>query len=129
MTGGLQYIGDLNVKLTEIRKKIFFDANLKKIVSQDNQKDAMEASPSQPRPALTPRTSDDELIVERAHLTVNFPTLPTRERMAKMANVSQMIDLEKVVVVTGYGEFGPYGNARTRWDIEKNGKFSLEGMS
>jgi 3-oxoacyl-ACP reductase-like protein len=112
------------VKLTEIRKKIFFDANLKKIVSQDHQKDALEAS-TQP---LAARSADEETIVERAHLTVNFPTLPSRERMAKMANIAQMIDLQKVVVVTGYGEFGPYGNARTRWDIEKNGKFSLEGI-
>lgn len=38
-----------------------------------------------------------------------------------------MIDLDRVVVVTGFAELGPYGNARTRWEMEAHGKFSLEG--
>jgi 3-oxoacyl-ACP reductase-like protein len=117
----MQYINELNVKLTEIRKKILFDANLKKIVTQDKQKDSSDTNEA-------PLLSQDE-IVERAHVSVDFPPLPTRTRLAKLPSITNMLDLEKVVVVTGYGEFGPYGNARTRWDIEKNGKFSLEGMS
>jgi len=32
-----------------------------------------------------------------------------------------------VIVVTGYGEVGPWGNARTRWEMESTGSFSLEG--
>ena len=32
-----------------------------------------------------------------------------------------------MVVVFGFGELGPYGNARTRWEIESYGEFSLEG--
>ncbi|XP_049851436.1 uncharacterized protein LOC126326034 [Schistocerca gregaria] len=38
-----------------------------------------------------------------------------------------MLDLEQVVVVVGFGEIGPYGSARTRWEIEIANKFSLEG--
>ena len=43
-------------------------------------------------------------------------------------HVKGMIDLSKVVVVTGFGEVGPWGNARTRWEMEREGAFSLEGM-
>ncbi|KAJ2481042.1 fatty acid synthase alpha subunit Lsd1 [Coemansia sp. RSA 2131] len=35
-------------------------------------------------------------------------------------------NLDKVVVVTGYGEVGPYGHAETRWEMEAFGEFSLE---
>ena len=38
-----------------------------------------------------------------------------------------MVDLEKVVVVTGFAEVGPWGNSRTRWEMEAYGQFSLEG--
>jgi fatty acid synthase subunit beta, fungi type len=39
------------------------------------------------------------------------------------------LDLERVVVVAGFGEVGPWGSARTRWDMEKDGKLSLEGLA
>ncbi|KAJ2827740.1 beta subunit of fatty acid synthetase, partial [Coemansia erecta] len=38
-----------------------------------------------------------------------------------------MVNLDKVVVVTGYGEVGPHGNAETRWEIEAFGELSTEG--
>ncbi|KAI8318168.1 thiolase-like protein [Martensiomyces pterosporus] len=38
-----------------------------------------------------------------------------------------MVNLDKVVVVTGYGEIGPFGNAEHRWEMEAFGEFSLEG--
>lgn len=38
-----------------------------------------------------------------------------------------LLDLSRTVVLTGFGEFGPYGGARTRWEMEADGKLSLEG--
>lgn len=38
-----------------------------------------------------------------------------------------MLDLDKVIVVVGFGEVGPFGSARTRWEMEAYGEFSLEG--
>ncbi len=31
------------------------------------------------------------------------------------------------MVVVGFGETGPFGNARTRWEMEAVGEFSMEG--
>ncbi|KAI0130228.1 hypothetical protein BJ170DRAFT_652492 [Xylariales sp. AK1849] len=38
-----------------------------------------------------------------------------------------LVDLERVAVIAGFGEFGPYGNSRTRWEIETDGHFSVQG--
>jgi fatty acid synthase subunit alpha len=35
--------------------------------------------------------------------------------------------LEKVIVVTGYAEVGPWGSSRTRCEMEARGEFTLEG--
>ncbi|GMF15411.1 unnamed protein product [Phytophthora lilii] len=45
----------------------------------------------------------------------------------KQKMLRDMLDLRKVVVVTGFGEVGPWGNSRTRWEMESYGEFSLEG--
>ncbi|CEP62150.1 uncharacterized protein LALA0_S04e08966g [Lachancea lanzarotensis] len=42
-------------------------------------------------------------------------------------NLSGLLDLSSVVVVTGFGEIGPWGSQRTRWEMERDHKFSLEG--
>ncbi|CEH12095.1 sterigmatocystin biosynthesis fatty acid synthase subunit beta [Ceraceosorus bombacis] len=37
------------------------------------------------------------------------------------------LDLHQVVVATGFGEIGPYGSSRTRWEMEVSGSFTIEG--
>src|SRR5690606_27386666 len=67
-------------------------------------------------------------IQPRANLQFSFPDLPDFSTYAELSSKLQgMVDLEKVVVVTGFAEVGPWGNSRTRWEIEAYGQFSLEG--
>jgi fatty acid synthase subunit alpha len=56
-----------------------------------------------------------------------FPSVPSKEDVSTMPDLQGMIDLEKVVVVVGFGEVGPYGSSRTRWEMESYGEFSMEG--
>lgn len=57
-----------------------------------------------------------------------FPTLKSYDEIKKIApDLEGMLDLENVIVVTGFSEVGPWGNSRTRWEMEANGEFSLEG--
>ncbi|KAH9062902.1 hypothetical protein Ae201684P_009168 [Aphanomyces euteiches] len=57
-----------------------------------------------------------------------FPQLPAASELATLGkDYKGMINLEKTVVVVGFGEVGPWGNSRTRWEMESYGKFSLEG--
>ena len=39
----------------------------------------------------------------------------------------EKVDLEKVVVITGFGEVGPWGSSRTRWEMEARGESTIEG--
>lgn len=53
--------------------------------------------------------------------------MPEFSELKKLPNVSEVLDLDRVIVVTGFGEVGPWGNSRTRWEMEAHGEFSLEG--
>ncbi|KAK4862443.1 hypothetical protein LT330_002576 [Penicillium expansum] len=65
----------------------------------------------------------------RAHVRQDFPRVQEYDRdIAPLsADMQGMVDLHRTVVVTGFSELGPHGNARTRWEMEAQGKFSLEG--
>ncbi|KAJ2358849.1 fatty acid synthase alpha subunit Lsd1 [Coemansia sp. RSA 2618] len=57
----------------------------------------------------------------------HFARARSFESLAHLRHLQGMANLDKVVVVTGYGEIGPYGHAETRWEMEAHGEFSLEG--
>ena len=38
-----------------------------------------------------------------------------------------LIDLNQVVVITGFAEVGPWGSSHTRWEMEARGEFTIEG--
>ncbi|KAK1623310.1 hypothetical protein BDP81DRAFT_475835 [Colletotrichum phormii] len=65
----------------------------------------------------------------RALLKVGFPKLTDYEDTVRDVDskLHGMIDPDRVVVITGFGELGPHGNCRTRWEMEAYGQFSLEG--
>ncbi|KAJ2743316.1 fatty acid synthase alpha subunit Lsd1, partial [Coemansia sp. BCRC 34301] len=56
-----------------------------------------------------------------------FPAIKSYEQLEHLRHLQGMVNLDKVVVITGFGEVGPYGNAETRWQMEAYGEFSLEG--
>ena len=57
-----------------------------------------------------------------------FPELPAAGAWSpEMELLRGMQDLSKVVVVAGYGEVGPWGSSRTRWEMEAFGEFSPSG--
>ncbi|KAJ2506334.1 fatty acid synthase alpha subunit Lsd1, partial [Coemansia sp. RSA 2052] len=56
-----------------------------------------------------------------------FPPTKPYDQLQHLRHLQGMVDLDKVVVVTGFGEVGPYGNAGTRWQMEAYGEYSLEG--
>ena len=57
-----------------------------------------------------------------------FPALPLQhEEKSNESILSGMVDLDTTVVITGFGETGPFGSSRTRWEMESFGELSLEG--
>ncbi|KAM3159575.1 Fatty acid synthase subunit alpha [Lachancea thermotolerans] len=124
LNGGFQFLPDLKeftaklrqdlTNTSEIRKAVSIETALEhKAVNGDNADAAYAKAEVQPR----------------ANIQLNFPTLKPYESLKKIApsELQGMLDLERVIVVTGFSEVGPWGSSRTRWEMEAKGEFSLEG--
>ncbi|RAL03095.1 putative 3-oxoacyl-synthase [Aspergillus ibericus CBS 121593] len=65
----------------------------------------------------------------RAGLRVGYPAVKEYETAIQgLPDLQGMMNLQKTVVVVGYSELGPWGSARTRWEMESTGAFSVEGL-
>ncbi|KAJ5594568.1 uncharacterized protein N7459_000776 [Penicillium hispanicum] len=124
LNGGLQFIPDLKGLMTKLRTDIMETSDVRQAVIKET--------------AIEHKVVNGEdsgvlykkVVAEpRANIKFEFPKLPDWEKEVKPINESLkgMVNLDKVVVVTGFSEVGPWGNSRTRWEMEAYGKFSLEG--
>ncbi|OSS54438.1 hypothetical protein B5807_00377 [Epicoccum nigrum] len=124
LNGGFQYIPNLKDLMTDLRKELTETSDVRRAVIKENaiENKVVNGEASE---ALYKKAK----IEPRANLKFDFPKLPDWESEVKPLNedLKGMVDLEKVVVVTGFAEVGPWGNSRTRWEMEAYGEFSLEG--
>jgi fatty acid synthase subunit alpha len=124
LNGGFQYIPNLKDLMTDLRKELTETSDVRRAVIKENaiENKVVNGEASE---ALYKKAK----IEPRANLKFDFPKLPDWDAEVKPLNedLKGMVDLEKVVVVTGFAEVGPWGNSRTRWEMEAYGEFSLEG--
>ncbi|KAJ6023758.1 Acyl transferase/acyl hydrolase/lysophospholipase [Penicillium herquei] len=123
LTGGLNAIPNLRATLDQVRRDIFDESTIRANLAREKEAEekltilgpqAKEEKSPRPRLANIPFTFPD-IPDEDAEIK------PLREQLLGMAN------LDRVVVVTGFSEVGPFGNSRTRWQMEATGRLSLEG--
>jgi len=124
LNGGLQFLPDLKDLMTQLRKNITETSEIRKAVTRETALENKIVHGEESEAFYKTVTVD-----KRANLKFEFPQLPDWNTEIKPLNndLKGMVDLEKVVVVTGFAEVGPWGNSRTRWEMEAYGKFSLEG--
>jgi fatty acid synthase subunit alpha len=124
LNGGFQYIPNLKDLMADLRKELMETSDVRRAVIKENaiENKIVNGEASE---ALYKKAK----IEPRANMKFDFPTLPDWDTEVKPLNedLKGMVDLEKVVVVTGFAEVGPWGNSRTRWEMEAYGEFSLEG--
>lgn len=124
LNGGLQFIPDLNEMMTNLRKDIMETSEVRKSVTKETaiENKIVNGEDSE---ALYQKVT----IEPRANIKYQFPELPDWKSDIESLNadLKGMVNLDKVVVVTGFAEVGPWGNSRTRWEMEAYGRFSLEG--
>lgn len=124
LNGGLQFLPNLKDLMTKLRKDITETSEIRKAVTRETSVENKIVN-GEDSEALYKTVK----VEKRANLKFDFPNLPDwKEDVAPLNdNLKGMVDLEKVVVVTGFAEVGPWGNSRTRWEMEAYGHFSLEG--
>ena len=124
LNGGFQYLPNLNELMVRLRKELTETSEIRKAVTRETSLENKVIN-GEDSEALYKTVKVDK----RANLKFDFPNLPDWKTEVEPLNgdLKGMVDLEKVVVVTGFSEVGPWGNSRTRWEMEAYGEFSLEG--
>lgn len=124
LTGSINSIPDLKTVTGQVRKEMLDLSATREALTRETAREARVVN------GENSASIDDKFEIEpRANLTFQFPQLPDfKTDIAPLGeNLKEMVDLERVVVVTGFSELGPWGNSRTRWEMEASGKLSLEG--
>jgi fatty acid synthase subunit alpha len=122
LNGGLHFIPNLQEISNNLRQQIRETAEVRKAIDADNSLDFKVTYGDEAE-----RKHKPHKITPRANMKFEFPKLKPYENLKHLSHLKGMLDLDKVVVVTGFGEVSPWGNARTRWEMEAYGQFSLEG--
>lgn len=123
LNGGLQYIDNLKEFTSKLRQDLMETADLRRAVSIETSIEQKVINGDE-----VDSNYNQVTIHPRANMKFDFPTLKSYEDIKKVApDLEGMLDLERVIVVTGFAEVGPWGNARTRWEMEAYGEFSIEG--
>ncbi|KAF2857556.1 fatty acid synthase subunit alpha [Piedraia hortae CBS 480.64] len=124
LNGGLQFLPNLKELMTRLRTELTETSEIRRAVSRESaiENKIVNGEDSE---ALYKTVKVDQ----RANLKFEFPKLPDWQKEIEPLNedLKGMVDLSRVVVVTGFSEVGPWGNSRTRWEMEAYGEFSLEG--
>jgi len=122
LNGGMDRLPDLADITTRIRTKLNKKAELRRAIARDNSADFKVINGVEAERLLQ---SVD--VLPRANFRFDFPVLESSNSLSDLSHLRGLLDLEKVVVITGFGEVGPWGSSRTRWEMEARGEFTIEG--
>ncbi|KAF2181848.1 hypothetical protein K469DRAFT_638059 [Zopfia rhizophila CBS 207.26] len=122
LSGGMSTFPNLKEEVANIRKEISdISSSRRALVKEQNVEYDI--------PSKISTSHQFAPFTKRANIKFDFPKLPDyTSEVEQLSALEGMIDLEKVVVVVGFGEVGPHGSSRTRWQMESQGQFSLEGF-
>ena len=127
LSGGMNSDPGLAAYLANIRQSMRQSEEISRALADEEALDVLSVRgvpkstlPSSNSPSIDPPIVDLEL---------DFPALPayTTDLLPLNDKLDGMVDLESVVVVVGLAEIGPWGNSRTRWEMEVSGELSLQG--
>ncbi|KAI0649410.1 fatty acid synthase [Trametes meyenii] len=122
LNGGMDRLPDLADITTRIRADLSKKSELRRAIARDNAADYKTVNGVEAE-----RVLQTVNVTPRANFKFNFPTLESQESLEDLTKLRGIVDLEKVIVVTGFAEVGPWGSSRTRWEMEARGEFSIEG--
>ncbi|EED22655.1 3-oxoacyl-[acyl-carrier-protein] synthase, putative [Talaromyces stipitatus ATCC 10500] len=124
LTGGAKEITNIKDIMSDSRSKFTTESNIRRALfaEKSREQNVLGGAASSVKASFisAPR-------VQRSNLNLQFPVLSSHADLTgNISGLEGMIDLARTPVVVGYSELGPWGNARTRWDVEHLGDFTLE---
>jgi fatty acid synthase subunit beta len=122
LNGGMDRLPDLSDITTRIRANTYKKSDLRRAITQDNSADFKVMNGVKAERLL--QTVD---VVPRANFRFEFPALASPDTLGDVSQLRGLIDLDKVIVITGFAEVGPWGSSRTRWEMETKGELTIEG--
>lgn len=122
LNGGMDRVAGLAEVMTSIRVDINRVAELRKAITIDNAADFRVINGGDAE-----RLHQKVAIAPRANFSFDFPKIDGDDILNELKHLQGLIDLDKVIVCTGFSEVGPWGSSRTRWEMEARGEFSIEG--
>jgi fatty acid synthase subunit alpha, fungi type len=122
LNGGFQFVPNLKEVSSQLRAELTETSDVRRAVATEAAIEHATVHGPGAEKVHKPHT-----INPRANIKFEFPEVKTAKELEKLSYMKGMVDLERVVVVAGFAEVGPWGNSRTRWEMEAFGEFSLEG--
>jgi fatty acid synthase subunit beta len=122
LNGGMDRLPDLADVTTRICLALYKKSDLRRSIARDNAADYKILNGVEAQ-----RLLQTVSVVPRANFRFDFPALEPTSSLQNIAYLRGLIDLEKVIVVTGFAEVSSWGSSRTRWEMEARGQFTIEG--
>ncbi|WVQ99902.1 hypothetical protein IAU59_007045 [Kwoniella sp. CBS 9459] len=122
LNGGMDRVAGLAEVMTSIRLDLNRVADLRKAITVDNAADFKVINGGDAE-----RLHQKVSVAPRANFSYDFPKIETNDVFAELNHLQGLIDLDKVIVCTGFAELGPWGSHRTRWEMEAKGELTIEG--
>lgn len=128
LSGGLDKVRKLGAELTRIRARIQESKDLLRAIHSEKEYDN--------RLTHGCITSDQTHEVDCTHSrtaiqTTELSTLPEIDYQTHVEPLADklrgMVDLDRITVITGFAELGPFGSARTRMEVEFQNGFTDAG--
>ena len=117
--GGLHLLENLKGLLLDTRSRLTAAADIRQALKYE---DDQETS------ILNPPQIKTQQVRPRSSVKIGFPSLPDYEQiLSPLRHMQGMVDAGSTIVVVGFSELGPWGSARTRWQMESEGKFNHAG--
>ncbi|KAI1774623.1 putative 3-oxoacyl-synthase [Hypoxylon cercidicola] len=125
ISGGMGGDPELAAFIAGIRQSMRQSEEIKRALADE---EALDEGAIGGKPAAASQSSSGIPAPPLIDLELGFPALPDYETSLKPLNskLDDMVDLESVVVVVGFAEIGPWGNSRTRWEMELKGELSIQ---
>jgi fatty acid synthase len=116
LSGGLGTVDTLGDIAREVREQLAESARSER--RRNELRDALAKRLQSPR---------SERVAPKTRETLPV-AIPSDAELATLPPLDHL-DADRVVVVVGYGEVGPWGSSRTRWAMESQSKLSLEAIA